>query len=433
MLRGPLGAPAHEGADGRGRGVEDGDAVALDDLPEAILLRPVGRAFVHQHGGAVRERSVDDVAVAGDPADVGRAPVDVVLLEVEDPLGRGVAAGEIAAGRVDDALRLPGRARRVEDVEHVLRVHRLGLAVVGRLVHDLVVPVVAARLHVHAQVGGAAFHDDDRRDRRRGFERLVGHLLERHDAAAAIAAVGRHQHLALRVVDAIAQRLAAEAAEDHAVHGADAGAGQHRNRQLRHQRHVDRDPVALGHAMRLEHVGELGDLPVEREVGQRAPLAGLAFPDEGGLVAARAADVPVDAVHAGVELAAHEPLRIGRRPLEHRVPRPHPLQFLREPGPEGLGIGRRARVDLRIVHGGGGAEGRARLEAAVLAEERIDLRGRLRGVVGHAPILSLSLLPSRAWCMRGQSSSRRCSRPWWPRVQACPPNPALPRRPPSTP
>ena len=85
MLRRPVGAPPHERADRGRRGVEDRDAVALDDLPEAILLRPVGRAFVHHHRRAVGERTVDDVAVAGDPADVGRAPVDVVVLAGRTP------------------------------------------------------------------------------------------------------------------------------------------------------------------------------------------------------------------------------------------------------------------------------------------------------------------------------------------------------------
>ena len=86
VLRWPLGAPPHERANRRRRGVENRHAVALDDLPEAILLRPVGRAFVHHHGRAVGQRSVDDVAVAGDPADIGRAPVDVVVFQIEDPL-----------------------------------------------------------------------------------------------------------------------------------------------------------------------------------------------------------------------------------------------------------------------------------------------------------------------------------------------------------
>ncbi len=102
--RRPLGAPAHERTNGGRRRVEDRHAVALDQLPEAILLRPVGCALVHQHRGAVRERTVDDVAVPGDPADVGGAPVDVVVLEIEDPFGRRVGADQVAAGRVDDAL-----------------------------------------------------------------------------------------------------------------------------------------------------------------------------------------------------------------------------------------------------------------------------------------------------------------------------------------
>ncbi len=48
-------------------------------LPEAVEVGEVGRALVHEDGGAVLEGAVDDVAVAGDPADVGGAPVDVVV------------------------------------------------------------------------------------------------------------------------------------------------------------------------------------------------------------------------------------------------------------------------------------------------------------------------------------------------------------------
>ena len=113
-------APAHERADGGGRGVEDGHPVPLDDAPEAILVRPVGRALVHDHGGAVGQRSVDDVGVSGHPPDVGRAPVRVVLAEVEDHGVGGRDAREVPAGRVHDALGLAGGPRRVEEVQHVL-------------------------------------------------------------------------------------------------------------------------------------------------------------------------------------------------------------------------------------------------------------------------------------------------------------------------
>src|SRR5581483_2127686 len=69
--------PLHVRADRRRRRVEDGHAVALDDRPPAILVGIVGCALVHHGRRAVAERPVDDVAVAGDPADVGGAPVHV--------------------------------------------------------------------------------------------------------------------------------------------------------------------------------------------------------------------------------------------------------------------------------------------------------------------------------------------------------------------
>ena len=81
-------AGLHQRADRGRRGVEDVDLVLVDHLPEARHGRIVRHAFEHQRGGAVRERSVDDVAVAGDPADVGGAPVDVAVVIVEDVLVR---------------------------------------------------------------------------------------------------------------------------------------------------------------------------------------------------------------------------------------------------------------------------------------------------------------------------------------------------------
>ena len=80
-------ARLHQRADRGRRGVEDVDLVLVDDFPEARRRRIVRHALEHQRGGAVRQRSVDDVAVAGDPADVGGAPVDVAVVVVEDRAG----------------------------------------------------------------------------------------------------------------------------------------------------------------------------------------------------------------------------------------------------------------------------------------------------------------------------------------------------------
>ena len=66
--------------DRRRGGVKDRDLVPFDHLPKAVKVGIIRRPFVHKHGRAVRERPVNDVAVSRDPADIGRAPINVVVL-----------------------------------------------------------------------------------------------------------------------------------------------------------------------------------------------------------------------------------------------------------------------------------------------------------------------------------------------------------------
>ena len=117
-------APLDERANRRRGGVEDRDLVLLDDLPEAAFIRAVRRAFVHQDRRAGGERAVDDVAVAGDPAEIGGAPEDVVVAMIEDPLKRFLDEQVVAGGRVLDALRFAGGAAGVEDEQRRFAVER---------------------------------------------------------------------------------------------------------------------------------------------------------------------------------------------------------------------------------------------------------------------------------------------------------------------
>ncbi len=108
-------APLDEGADGRGRGVEERHLVVVDDLPEARKIRPVGRALVHQHRGAVLQRPIDHIGMAGDPADVGRAPVDVLVSQVEDIFSGEVglhSVGALADDGMGQLLALDGASGR---------------------------------------------------------------------------------------------------------------------------------------------------------------------------------------------------------------------------------------------------------------------------------------------------------------------------------
>src|SRR5207249_9565905 len=76
-------APPRERPDrGRGR-VQDRDVVFLDYAPEAVRLRPIRCALVHEDGRTVREGPVDDVRMPRNPADVRGAPLEVLVLQVE--------------------------------------------------------------------------------------------------------------------------------------------------------------------------------------------------------------------------------------------------------------------------------------------------------------------------------------------------------------
>ena len=107
-------AALHEGPDRRGGGVEDRAAMLLNHLPEGTWLARPGSTLVHHRGGAIRERPVHDVAMAGDPAHIGGAPVDVVVTDVEDPLEGEVGPEVVAGSGVHHPLGLAGGAGGVE-------------------------------------------------------------------------------------------------------------------------------------------------------------------------------------------------------------------------------------------------------------------------------------------------------------------------------
>ena len=130
--------------------MENRYAVFLDDAPQTVFVRPVRRPFVHHLGNSVSHGTVDDVRVTGHPADVRRAPEDIVFFHVEDPLIRQVNAGKISAGGMDDALRFSGGAARIKEKKYVLAVHFFRLAPKRRVGHQLMPPVVPAGFHLRA-------------------------------------------------------------------------------------------------------------------------------------------------------------------------------------------------------------------------------------------------------------------------------------------
>ena len=106
---------------------------------------------------------------------------------------------------MQDALRLRRRAGRVEDEQRVLGVHRLGRALVGGRLDDLVVPDVAALLHL--ALGALGLHDDDVLEVLQIAHHRVDLLLDRRDLALARGTVDGDQRLGLGELHALAHRL----------------------------------------------------------------------------------------------------------------------------------------------------------------------------------------------------------------------------------
>ena len=259
----------------------------------------------------------------------------------------------------------------------MLRVELRRRTLGARVAHQVVPPEVAARGERDVLTGAPDDHDLLHIAALEGF---VDGGLERVGLAAAEAAVGGDHQLRPGVVDAVAQRLGGEAAEDDAVGRADPRAGQHRHGQLGNHRHVERHAVALRDAEALQHVGELADLPVQLAEGQHARVAGLAFPDDGGLVAPPGCfslQVPIEAVVGDVELATDEPPGEGRLPLERLLPGLEPGHVF--PGhlrPEALGVFRAelaVLLHLLLVPVGTVPEALVGLEDARLFEQRFDV------------------------------------------------------------
>src|SRR2546421_11595 len=91
-----------------------------------IMIAPV--SVCHQVS-TIGQRSVDHIAVPSDPADIGRAPKNVLVADVEDIFHCCIDADEVTAGGVQDSLWLPGRTAGVENVKRMFAVERRGRAI----------------------------------------------------------------------------------------------------------------------------------------------------------------------------------------------------------------------------------------------------------------------------------------------------------------
>ena len=87
------------------------------------------KTLIDNRGHSVDQRAIDNVGVTGHPANVGRAPVDIVGLVVEHPFERAARVQVVTCRRMPYPLGFASRSTGIEDKQRVLRVHFLRRAV----------------------------------------------------------------------------------------------------------------------------------------------------------------------------------------------------------------------------------------------------------------------------------------------------------------
>ena len=261
------------------------------------------------------QRPVDDVRVAGDPADVGRAPVDVgVRLHVVDVVVRRDAR---RPGSRRSCARSPWASRSSRSCTSGTAGPPSPSARTGRLRRR---PRPRATRRRGPRSSGPRRPSDaaprttgrraPRRAPRRRSPSAARSSPRRHASSWVIST--SHSMSFIR-----AESESAEKPPKTTVCGrADPRAGEHRDRQLRDHAHVDRHRRALADAQRPQRVRQPRGLAQEiRERDDPPIVLGLALPVVRDLVAPARLDVAVDAVEAGVQLPAEVPLRVGQLPL----------------------------------------------------------------------------------------------------------------------
>ncbi|EGE58250.1 hypothetical protein RHECNPAF_3340049 [Rhizobium etli CNPAF512] len=341
-----------DGAKGGRRREEHAHVMLRNDAPKCAGIRRADRLSLEDQGRHARyQRRVHDIGMADDPADIGRRPEDLARFQPVDIPHRPVQRDHMPAIVAHHALRLPGRAGGIEDIERIGRLDgntgHLGAAV-GR--HRRLEILIAAADEFCAKLRPLQ-HQAALRLHPGHLDRLIDQWLIGDDAAGLQPATRADHQPGAAVVDTRRKLAGGKPAENDGMDRTDPSTGKHGEHGLRQHRHIKDDAVASGDAERQQRRGDGLHLAEHLVIGEPALLAGHgAVEDDGRLAAAAGRDMPVQAIVTGIGLRSREPAAINAF-----VRRKHPLRGL-EPvdigggfAPEGFGIAFPGRIGLMVA------------------------------------------------------------------------------------
>src|SRR4030095_9413451 len=128
-------------------------AQSLRYPPGPPRIRVGGHTFIHDAGGANRQRTIDDVGVACDPSYIGETPINVLRVNVLIILRRSCNIGQISPGAMLTALRLCRRTAGVHHEQRSFSWHRYWIDSFPAKVFEQIINEVIPTLH-HGRRGG---------------------------------------------------------------------------------------------------------------------------------------------------------------------------------------------------------------------------------------------------------------------------------------
>ena len=119
-------SPLHPGTNKCWRCIQNCDAVLCDDFKHPPLMRGIRSSFIDHLCCTVNQWPINNVRVTGNPANIGRAPIDIRLgLEIKDCSVSKGSLCEITACCMENSLWFSCRSRCVQDKEWVLSIKAL--------------------------------------------------------------------------------------------------------------------------------------------------------------------------------------------------------------------------------------------------------------------------------------------------------------------
>ena len=296
-----LGSDLHEHADCGRRGIPDGDPLILQDAVPAL---GVELGLIHDHGHAVRQRRDDAVGRAGDPAGIGRAPEDVVRMQIERELS-GDVMGDHRRVHVDRSLRPTGGAAGEVEEGHILRTRALN------------VEGLRGSVHQHGKAMGAvgpcsvAVNEDNMAE--------AAEFVAPGSNFAAVEMLGSDEQLRLADAHAGFDGLGSERRKERAEDRPCLQGSQRGDIEFGNTAQEAVYAVALGDIQGTKSVGKSVGLPLQVAVGEVADSVILTDPAKGDFVAKAMGNVSVNRFIGDVQTATGQAVETGARLVPREV------------------------------------------------------------------------------------------------------------------